>query len=64
LTIYTQTNHLAAVNSPLSAVGYEYNSLDDRLQQVSGGVTTRYALDLNNDLAQVLSDGSRKSKHQ
>jgi RHS repeat-associated protein len=28
------------------------------LQQIAGGVTTRYALDLNNDLAQVLSDGS------
>jgi RHS repeat-associated protein len=28
------------------------------LQQVSGGVTTRYVLDINNDLAQVLSDGS------
>jgi len=28
------------------------------LQQISGGVATRYALDLNNDLAQILSDGS------
>jgi hypothetical protein len=28
------------------------------LQQVSGGITTRYVLDLNNDLAQILSDGS------
>jgi RHS repeat-associated protein len=28
------------------------------LQQVAGGVTTRYVLDLNHDLAQVLSEGS------
>ena len=28
------------------------------MQQISGGVATRYALDLNNDLAQILSDGS------
>jgi RHS repeat-associated protein len=39
-------------------ISYGYNGLGDRLQQVSGGVTTRYVLDLNNSLAQVLSDGS------
>ena len=32
--------------------------MGERLQQTLGGVTTRYAPDLNNDLAQVLSDGS------
>jgi hypothetical protein len=34
------------------------------LQEVFGGITTRYVLDHNNDLAQVLSDRSRKSTHQ
>jgi hypothetical protein len=34
------------------------NGLGDRLQQVFGGVTTHFVLDLNNSLSQVLSDGS------
>jgi hypothetical protein len=46
------------VNGPSGSYTYGYNGLGDRLQQVSSGVTTRYVLDLNNDLAQVLSDGS------
>ena len=32
--------------------------MGDRLRRIIGGATTRYALDLNNSLAQVLSDGS------
>jgi RHS repeat-associated protein len=55
---YNHANRLTAVSGPSSAVSFGYNGLGDRLQQIAGGVTTRYALDLNNSLSQVLSDGS------
>ena len=47
---------MTAVSGPQTAVNFGYNGLGDRLQQVSGGVTTRYALDLNNSISKVLSD--------
>ena len=49
---------MTAVSGPQTAVSFGYNGLGDRLQQTTGGVTTRYVLDINNSISQVLSDGS------
>jgi YD repeat-containing protein len=53
VTIYTynHANRLTATSGPGGSYTYGYNGLGDRLQQVTGGVTTRYPLDLNNDPA-------------
>ena len=49
---------MTAVSGPQTAVSFGYNGLGDRLRQTVNGIQTNYALDLNNSLAQVLSDGS------
>ena len=43
---YNHANRLTAVSGPQTAVSFGYNGLGERLQQVVGGITTRYALDL------------------
>ncbi len=53
---YDHANRLTVVSGQL-AVGYGYNGEGDRLRQTVNGTETRYTLDLNTGLIQVLSDG-------
>lgn len=55
---YDHANRLIAVSGQPSAVSFEYNGSGDRLMQTVNGQTTRYTLDLNAGLTQVLSDGT------
>jgi len=37
---------------------YQYNGLNDRLQETVNGITTTFTMDLNTGLTQALSDGT------
>jgi hypothetical protein len=55
---YDEANRQVGVSGAQNSATFAYNGLGDRLQQTVGGVTTRYTLDINNSLSQVLSDGT------
>jgi RHS repeat-associated protein len=54
---YDAANRLVSTDNGSSTILYSYNGLGDRYQQeVMGGATATYVLDLNTDLPVVLSD--------
>jgi RHS repeat-associated protein len=55
---YDHANRLKSVTQDGVTYTYAYNGLGDRVSQTVGGVTTRYTLDLNSGLTQVLADGT------
>ncbi|MBI5649759.1 MAG: hypothetical protein HZC40_04815 [Chloroflexi bacterium] len=55
---YDQANRLTVVSQQSSVNSFAYNGVGDRVLQTVNGATTRYALDLNAGLTQVLADGS------
>jgi hypothetical protein len=46
------------ISNQQTAVSYAYNGLGERIQETTGVTTTRYSVDLNAGLSQVLSDGT------
>jgi RHS repeat-associated protein len=55
---YDSQNRLTALTQGGHTYTFSYNGHGDRLTQSVDGVVTRYTLDLETDLTQVLSDGS------
>jgi YD repeat-containing protein len=56
---YDTANRLVTLKQGTSVTyTYGYTGLSDRMRQVTNGVTTTYALDLNTGLTQVLADGT------
>ena len=55
---YDHANRLATVSGQQAAISYGYNGLGDRLQQTINSQTTDYALDINTNLPDVLTDSS------
>ena len=55
---YNAANRLIQLMQGGSTYSFAYNGQGDRLSQTVNNVTTRYTLDLNAGLTQVLSDGS------
>jgi YD repeat-containing protein len=55
---YDHANRLVGVSGAQTSATFAYNGLGDRLQRMAGRLTTRYTLDINNSLSQVLSDGT------
>jgi RHS repeat-associated protein len=55
---YNYANMLASVTQEGVVHTYAYNGLGDRLEQTVDSQTTRYTLDLNTGLTQVLADGT------
>jgi RHS repeat-associated protein len=55
---YNHANQLIEVSNQQTAVNYIYNGLGERISETSNSLTTRYNVDLNAGLSQVLSDGT------
>ena len=55
---YDNANRLISITNPQYSIQNGYNGLGDRLRQTVNSSQTNYILDLNNNLAQVLSDDS------
>jgi RHS repeat-associated protein len=55
---YDSQNRLISLTQGSHTYGYAYNGTGDRLTQSADGTVTRYTLDLEAGLTQVLSDGS------
>lgn len=56
---FNTANKLIGLTKGTSSIVYKYSGLGDRLQQIAGGVTTNYTLDINSGLTQVLQDGNQ-----
>jgi RHS repeat-associated protein len=55
---YDPANRLATVSRQQASISYGYNGLGDRLQQTINSQTTNYALDINTNLPDVLTDSN------
>ena len=55
---YTTANRVSSIAQGASSYSFVYNGLGDRLQQTVDAATTSYTPHLNNDLTQVLTDGT------
>ena len=55
---YNHANRLTSVTTGGTTYTYAYNGLGDRVSQTVGGVTTRYTLDLNAGLTQMLAESA------
>ncbi|NLW71953.1 MAG: RHS repeat-associated core domain-containing protein [Chloroflexi bacterium] len=49
---------IACLTHLFTSIAYKYSGLGDRLQQIAGGATTSYTLDINAGLTQVLQDNT------
>ena len=55
---YDHANRLTSVTRGADTASFAYNGQGDRVSQTVNGNTTRYLLDLNAGLIQVLADGT------
>jgi RHS repeat-associated protein len=55
---YDAANRLTSLTQGANTYGFTYNGLGDRVSQTVNSTTTRYTLDLNAGLTQVLADGT------
>jgi RHS repeat-associated protein len=55
---YDSANRLTHLVNTTDDISYAYNGQGDRISKTSVGQTTRYTLDLNSGLTQVLADGT------
>jgi RHS repeat-associated protein len=55
---YDAANRLTSLTQGANMYAFAYNGMGDRVSQTVNSVTTRYTLDLNAGLTQVLADGT------